>query len=178
MPLPQEILLSLQIGHAPQQTIFEGSMCKKRNGRQSVIKEVQDKITMKYHYTVPWDCFKYRSQWQIYQIQEQLKRTLLVQSHWKLICPLCVLFSHCCNRIPDRNSLWEAWLIWALGSRVFPFMGWGRGLVAWWWKNTVGPETRKQKVQAEPWGVSLLIAWQLASQMQQTQLEEENVDLG
>lgn len=36
MPLPQEILLSLQIGHAPQQTIFEGSVCKKRNGRQSV----------------------------------------------------------------------------------------------------------------------------------------------
>lgn len=37
-------------------------------------------------------------------------------------CGFCFGFSHCCNKIPDRNNLWEGRFISVLSFMVFSFI--------------------------------------------------------
>lgn len=50
MPLPPKSLFSIQICHSSQQTNPEGSIRRKEMAGTVLCEEVQDKITVKYHY--------------------------------------------------------------------------------------------------------------------------------
>lgn len=159
-PLPKRSLFSIQICHSSQQTTPEGSICRKEMAdtatHQRSSRQNHCEIPLHNHHEIASQievnttCFKYRSSWNTL-LGAITRETYLSAVCFVLFCP------HCCDKIPDRSSLREEWLISALGFRYFLLyyreIGWDTVVVKYMTTvgHTVWSKTRKQKVQAEPW---------------------------